>query len=113
MNRIASRKYTQAARNQPCTLCIAGVCTGGGADTVFAHIRDRHTGRSIKASDFSGADACFACHEAFDRRAKMPDGFLITDLDFLFYALRGLQLTIENRIERDILPFPIDKPRRA
>lgn len=99
MNRIASRKYVDGARGQRCSLRIAGVCTGGGEDTVFAHIRDQHTGRSIKASDCSGADACRACHAKFDGHAGAP----LSHEDWLIYALRGLQETLENRIARGLL----------
>lgn len=99
MDRIASAKYVAGSRGQPCSLRIVGVCTGGGEDTVFAHIRDRHTGRSIKASDISGADACFACHSKFDGQNGAP----LSNEEWLFYALRGIQVTLENRIARGLL----------
>ena len=102
MDRIASRKYVNGSRGQPCSFRIVGVCTGGGEDTVFAHIRDRHTGRSIKAGDISGADSCFACHEVFDGRVRRR-GEHMMEMEWLFYALRGLQETLENRIERGLL----------
>ena len=102
MKRISSPAYVAASRGQPCRLRIPSVCTGGGEDTVFAHIRDIHTGRSIKASDISGADACFACHTKFDGQSGPP---LELD-DWRYYALRGLQETLENRIGRGILKLP-------
>lgn len=82
MNAIRSTKYLAGSRGAPCTLRIPGVCTGGGEDTVPAHIRDRHTGR---------------------RQAKMPDGTLINELDWLFYALRGLQDTLDRRADLGLL----------
>jgi hypothetical protein len=106
MKRIVSAKYRDASRGQPCKLRILNVCTGGGEDTVFAHIRDRHTGRSIKASDISGVDACFACHDRFDGRNGM-----LNDADWHFYALRGLQETIEDRINRGLLFVQLDPER--
>lgn len=112
MNALRSRKYIDGSRDQRCTLRIAEVCTGGGEDTVFAHIRDRHTGRSIKASDLSGADACGPCHRKFDGQSGEP----LSETDWLFYALRGLQETLENRVARGILGFPHDpppKPKKA
>lgn len=99
MNRVSSKAYLEGARGETCKLRIAGVCIGGTETTVAAHIRDRHTGRSIKASDTSIADACAACHRAFDGQGGKP----LSKEDWLFYALRGLQETIENRIERGIL----------
>lgn len=104
MKRLSSKKYRDGSRDQPCRLRIAGVCTGGGETTVFAHIRDRHTGRGIKASDISGADACFACHAVFDGQGSIT----LSREDWLFYALRGLQETLEARIGAEILIFPHD-----
>jgi len=82
------------------------MCDGGGETTVFAHIRDRHTGRSIKASDISGADACYHCHAMFDGQSSEQ----FVGAGWHFYALRGIQETIENRIDRGILILAIDEP---
>ena len=71
---------------------------------MFAHIRDENKGIGNKASDISGADACFACHAKFDGQ----DGFPLMNQEWLFYALRGIQRTIENRIARGIMIVPID-----
>lgn len=103
MTRISSAKYLAGSRGATCKLQIPDVCTGDIETTIPAHIRDRHTGRGIKASDLSVADACFACHEVFDRRARMPDGEFISDDDWRFYALRGLQDTLEGRTESGLL----------
>ena len=96
---IRSRKYLSGSRGAPCTLRIVGVCTGDRETTVPAHIRDRHTGRGIKASDLSVADACFACHAVFDGQSGEP----LSPEDWLFYALRGLQETLERRREIGLL----------
>lgn len=104
MTRISSRKYVDGARGQPCTFRIPGDCDGGGETTVFCHIRDRHTGKSIKASDTSGGDGCARCHARFDGRA----GFLLTQAEWHFYALRAMQETLENRINRGIVIVPLD-----
>jgi hypothetical protein len=108
MTRISSAKYLAGSRGATCKLQIPDVCTGDVETTVPAHIRDRHTGRGQKASDLSVADACFACHEVFDRRAKMPDGEFITGPEWLHYALRGLQGTLESRQEAGLLFVPQD-----
>jgi hypothetical protein len=102
MTRISSKAYRDGARDQPCTLRCSPECDGGGETTVFAHIRDRHTGTSIKASDISGCDACAACHQMLD--SAWPP-YLAS---WHFYALRGLQETLENRIQRGILIMPTD-----
>jgi len=116
---IRSRRYIDGSRGQPCVFQIPGVCTGGGETTVFAHIRDRHTGKSVKASDLSGGDCCWACHEVFDRRAKLPSGEYLSEVDWLFYGLRALQDTIERRVgqgllfvTRDIDPSFADRPAK-
>lgn len=103
MTRIASKKYLAGSRGQTCKFRIPGVCSSDTETVIPAHIRDGHTGRSQKASDISVADACFACHEVFDRRAKLPSGEYLSDADWLFYALRGLQETLEGRIAAGLL----------
>lgn len=99
MTSVISRKYTDAAKGQPCTLRIAGVQCAGPETTVFCHVRDRFKGTSIKASDLSGADGCFNCHQVFDGQGS----FVLSKEDWLFYALRGIQETQANRIARGFL----------
>lgn len=106
MNAVRSHKYLAAAKGETCKFSIAGVCHHENDTVVPCHIKDDHSGRSIKASDLSTVDGCHRCHDVMDRRAKMPDGFLISDADWEFYARRGLQRTIENRFERGILVIP-------
>lgn len=106
---IRSKQNLAAARGQRCTLQIPKVCTGDIQTTVAAHIRDEHTGRSVKASDTSIADACFACHAALDGQGEK----ILSKEDWLFYALRGIQRTLENRIHRGIITVPIDEPKPA
>ena len=98
---IRSRKYLNAARGQPCSLLIPNVCNGDWETTVAAHIRDEGTGRSIKASDISTVDACYSCHAFLDQN-------VLTREEWLFYALRGLQRTLERRIEQGVLVVPQD-----
>lgn len=101
---IRSRKYLDGSRGQPCTLQITGVCTGDVETTVAAHIRDETFGKSQKADDTSIADACYACHRVFDGHGHAP----LTSEEWLFYALRGLQRTLRNRVERKIVIIPLD-----
>lgn len=110
MTRISSRRYLAGSRGETCKLRIPGVCTNDTETVIPAHIRDRHTGRSIKASDLSVTDACFACHEVFDGR----NGTLPRE-DWLYYALRGLQDTLEAREAKGLLIVPkdIERPSSA
>jgi Protein of unknown function (DUF1364) len=101
---LRSKSYLAASRDQPCTLRIPGICNGDWSTTVPAHIRDRHTGRSIKASDCSIVDACATCH----RRLDGQDGRTLGKEEWLYYVLRGIQETLESRIRRGIV-FKGDK----
>ena len=105
---IRSAKYLRGSKGQTCKFAIPDVCSGDVDTVIPAHIRDRHTGRGVKASDLSSADCCFACHEVFDLRAKLPSGQFLTSEEWLFYALRGLQDTIESRVRRGIIIVPLD-----
>lgn len=108
---LRSKRYLAASKGETCKLMIPGVCTGDRETVVPCHIRDIHTGKGIKASDISVVDGCHACHEVFDRRAKHPDGGYLSEMDWLFYALRGLQLTLEARVAAGILGWPADAER--
>lgn len=105
---IRSKKYLAGSRGQQCTLRIPNVCTGDVDTVVPAHIRDRHKGGGTKASDISVANACWACHEVFDGRARTPDGSYLVGLQWYVYALRGLQETLEQRFEAGLLIVPVD-----
>ncbi len=115
MKPLRSKRYLAASRDQTCKFQIPGVCLGGTETVVPCHLRDDHAGGAQKASDSSVADGCFACHAVMDRRAKMPDGFLITNEEWNYYALRGLQRTIEARIVAGVLVWPadIERPPKA
>lgn len=106
---IRSRKYLDGSRGQPCTLQITGVCTGNVETTVAAHIRDESFGGAQKADDISCADACWACHRVLDGHGRAP----LTGEEWLFYALRGLQRTLRNRVLRGIAVIALDIAKPA
>ena len=108
MTILRSKKYLSGSRGETCKLRIAGVCRGETETVVPCHARDRHTGRSIRASDLSVIDGCRRCHDVFDRRARLPNGMLLSDEEWHFYALRGLQDTLERRREIGLLFVPED-----
>lgn len=105
---IRSRKYLDGARGSNCTIRIPGVCDNNVETVISAHIRDGIAGMSIKASDISTASCCHACHEVFDRRSPLPNGEHLSREDWLFYALRGLQETLEQRVAAGLLVLPQD-----
>lgn len=108
---LRSKRYLAASKGATCKFRILGVCNGDWSTVVPCHLHDGHAGGAIKASDISVADGCFACHDVMDRRAKMPNGQHISELEWRFYALRGLQETLEARIEAKVLGWPADAER--
>ena len=104
---IRSRKYLDGSKGQPCSLQITGVCNGDWSTTVAAHVRDETVGRAQKADDISVVDACAACHDCFDGRHYAP----LAKEEWLYYAVRGLQRTFRNRVERGIVIVPLDVER--
>lgn len=70
---IHSKKVRDAARGQPCTLQIVGVCSGDWSTTVLAHLPDESHGIARKSDDISGCFACDACHSVIDGRANWPE----------------------------------------
>ena len=103
MSRISSKKYLAGSRGQECTFRIPGICDRNTETVVPCHIRDRHTGGATKASDISIANGCFSCHALMDGRSGT-----LSDVDWLYYALRGLQETLEQRFEAGLLIVPVD-----
>lgn len=62
--RLKSKKITDSAKNENCTLRISGVCNFNPETTVFAHING--AGMGIKAHDIHGCYACSNCHTWID-----------------------------------------------
>ena len=100
---IRSKKYLAGSRGAPCTFRIPGICNSDWSTTVPCHIRDGNKGTGNKASDLSVANGCFACHDAMDGRS-----IVLSKEDWLFYALRGLQETLEQRYAAGLLIVPVD-----
>lgn len=98
---IQSKKYLAGSKGAPCAFRIPGICNGDWSTTVPCHIRDGNKGMGNKASDLSVANGCHDCHTAFDQN-------LLSREDWLFYALRGLQETLQQRFEAGLLIVPVD-----
>lgn len=109
---IRSPQYLAAAQGQPCQLRFAGVCLDphghGHETTVFAHFR-YGKGMGQKAHDFDGADACTNCHRFLDEGWAGKVSWTVV----LETMLRGLERTLENRIRRGTITFPlsVEAPR--
>jgi len=101
--RIACKKWLKAAKGQPCTLTIPGVCVDAYPhETVVAcHLPSGAKGIAYKSDDFA-IDGCHACHKAIDGDWTRETGGYIEN-DKLFFLLRALQRTIRNRFERGVI----------
>jgi hypothetical protein len=97
---IKSKKYRDAAKGQPCTLNIAGVCNYDPETTVFCHFPDESHGMGKKSDDISGGDGCSDCHDWIDGRTGSHHS-----VDTDFYMRRSQTRTLRNRIERGIVKF--------
>lgn len=102
---IRSRAYLDGSKDQTCVFAIPGVCVGG--PTVACHLHDETFGMAKKADDTSTGDGCMACHDAMDGRSMV-----LSERDWLFYALRAMQRTIRRRIEQQILRLKLDAPTK-
>ena len=89
--RWKSKKYRDAAKDQPCTMRLPG-CNNNPETTVLAHRNG--AGMGMKADDYDAVDACYNCHTNIDAR-KIVVGELAWN--------RARLETIVNRIERGIL----------
>jgi len=94
--RWKSKKWTDAAKGQPCTMCLVG-CNNNPETTIFAHANG--AGMAMKADDFNGADMCSNCHDIYDGRVKSK--YSREELRMHFEAAR-LE-TIRNRLERKVV----------
>lgn len=98
---IRSKKIKDAARDEPCTLEVGGVCKQRTDTTVACHFPPRgETGMSRKGDDHFVAFGCIDCHDAMDGRTSAIKRF---GEDWLFYAYRGVYRTQHRLIEKGIL----------
>lgn len=97
-----SKKLTDAAKGQQCTLQIPGVCQGGTETTVACHSPLGEDRNGTKAPDFCIAFGCMACHDVLDRRKRAGAQHLTED-DQRYYFHRGLMRTLGSLFEKGIL----------
>lgn len=65
---LVSPAMRRSAQNQPCTLRLP-CCNGRLNTTVLAHLRVfNNAGIGQKPPDWCAVYACYACHDAIDRR---------------------------------------------
>lgn len=64
--RVESKKITESARDEDCTLQIVGICSSDSSTVVFCHFPDETNGMGTKSDDVSGGYGCYACHQVVD-----------------------------------------------
>lgn len=64
--RVESKKITDAARDEECTIEIVGICSHDSATVMFCHFPDETHGMGIKSDDVSGGFGCHKCHQVVD-----------------------------------------------
>lgn len=92
--RWVSKKWRDAARNQPCTLRLP-CCNNNPETTVLAHRGG--AGMAMKADDHDAVDACYECHKALDGVWSKSGVDMEAEFD------RARIETIVNRLERGIV----------
>lgn len=96
---IRSKKITQSARGEDCTVRIVGVCNGNPETTVLAHLPSNRHGIGLKSSDISGVYACSCCHDRIDRRIHSRE----LEERREWYLLRAVIETHERMVESGVL----------
>ena len=96
---IRSKKLRDSARNEDCTLQIAGVCTYDSSTTILAHFPHESHGTALKATDVSSGYACQACHDAIDNRVMDA----ISKEDREFYMRRAQIRTLERFVDKGLV----------
>lgn len=99
--KIRSKKYREAARDQPCTLNILGACTYDESTTVLCHLPGENKGTATKVCDMNGVDGCSGCHAVIDGPSSGWPGEEYQYRDY--YLKRALHRTIVNRVMRGIV----------
>ena len=71
MKRLKSKKITDSAKGEDCTIRIPGVCNHNPETTVAAHYRmNGMSGAGLKPHDTMIAYACSDCHAVVDGQKK-------------------------------------------
>ncbi|MGL4638567.1 MAG: nuclease domain-containing protein [Shewanella sp.] len=91
-----SKKITDSARGENCTMRLLGICNFNPETVVFAHV-GRRRGTGIKCGDNFGVYACSACHDIIDKRTSTRYPGINGEI------LRALEETQEKLIEKGLL----------
>lgn len=93
------KRIMDAAKGEPCTLNIVGVCSYNLETTVFCHHPDGTGGSNRLTGPLSGGFGCHDCHQFIDGRT--PPGLHGEDREF--YLRRSMMRTLNRLIERGLV----------
>lgn len=104
VKKIRSKKITQSAKGEFCTLRVPGVCNNDPDTTVFAHLPG-NKGTSTKNHDLFGVYACNRCHDWLDGRnaATIVAGYSSNSLSGEINKMKAVQETQLKLVEKGIL----------
>ena len=86
--KIRSKKITQSAKGESCTLRVFGVCNHNNETVVFAHV-NANKGIGSKGHDIHGFYSCSSCHSETDI-GKVSDSDILR-------ALMETQIKLYNK----------------
>ena len=93
--RFSSKKITQHAKGQPCTLRTP-FCTGDRSTVVACHAPSEVKGMGLKSDDFWIAFGCSECH-------RYLDGNEGTELERLKFWFKGINRTFRILINDKVI----------
>lgn len=93
-------KYTEAARDQECTLQIHPYCLGTTDTTCLNHLNSEDKGMGNKSPDWWGVDGCHNCHAIIDGRMPAKD---VSPMEIEACKWRGLYRTWRRRMAMGLI----------
>ena len=88
---------TQSAKDEDCTLNIAGVCNYDPETVVACHLSDGSGGSNRLTGPLNICFGCSRCHDEIDGRTR------IIEADLQFYMRRAMNRTINRLIEKGLV----------
>lgn len=93
------KNIMDAAKGEPCTLNISGVCNYDAQTVVVCHLPDGTGASSKLCGPLSIAFGCSNCHNVIDRRVPSR----VSSEDREFYMRRGMMRTINRLIKKGLV----------
>lgn len=96
---MKSKALRDSARDEACTVQIAGVCNYLWETTVLAHLPDESNGMGKKPDDISVCYSCSSCHDAIDGRVRSAE----LESDREWYLRRAMIRTWRRFHEKELI----------